>query len=163
GAHRLTVWARGLASATSEVRMGTRDMEQGMRLQPAPPIRGIVVDGDGRAVTLAHVVACAGKEQEEALSDESGRFELPPLPAGCAASGARPLTAGCSIGAYHPRFAASTRVRARAAVEARIELEPGGAIEGVATDARGRRIASFSVTLTSFDPAPGELADVELG
>jgi hypothetical protein len=147
GMRNLTTWAPGFAASTFELDVGSRAIEQDVRLRPAPAVRGVVVDPDGHPVSFARVTACSGKDKEEALSDEAGRFELPPL------------TMGCSARARHARFALSRPIRIASARAMTVQLEPGGAIDGVVTNGRGRRIGSFSVTLTSFDPAPGEVSE----
>src|SRR5207253_826048 len=109
-----------------------------------PALRGTVVDARGHAIALARVSACEGDDEEQTISDALGGFELPAL------------TAGCSIRAHHPRFAGSRAMPVPAAGDMTLRLEAGGAIAGIATDARGRPIASFTVALTSFEPAEGE-------
>jgi hypothetical protein len=151
GPRRLTMWARGFSPATIDVDVGSSGVDRDARLRPAPPVRGVVVDPSGRPVTFARVTACSGKQREEALSDEQGNFELPPL------------TVGCSIRAHHPRFAASRPVVIAAGRALSVRLEPGGAFEARVTDARNRPIGAFSVTLTAFDPALGELSESRIG
>jgi hypothetical protein len=113
-------------------------------LPPAPAIRGTVVDAFGRGVAGARVAACEGESAEAAMSDRSGRFELPASTTGCVAT------------AEHARFSSAHPEVVRS--EVIIRLATGGAIDGVAIDARGAPVPSFSVTIESFDPADGESA-----
>lgn len=151
GPKRLTVWARAYATSTELLRVDGGDVSRDVRLSPAHAIRGTVVDPEGHPIALARVSACAGDDQEQAFSDAFGHFELPAL------------TAGCSVRAHHPRFAGSRAVPIPLAADIKVPLEPGGAIEGVATDARGRPIASFTFALTSFEPVEGEPEESRAG
>jgi hypothetical protein len=125
-------------------------VERHVELRRLPPVHGVVVDPGGRPVRLAQVTACDEPDDEHALSDEQGRFELPSS------------TIGCFLRAQHPRFAASIAVPIvpRAL---KVKLQQGGAFDGLATDGRGRPIGSFSVSITSFEPDTGESTEVRIG
>jgi len=151
GWRRLTVWARAFRTATSSVWVDWTDVERDIPLSPSPAVRGTVVDARGQPIALARVSACEGDDEEQTISDAQGRFEMPAV------------TAGCSVRAHHPRFAGSHSISIPPSGDIRLRLEPGGAMAGVATDVRGRPIASFTVALTSFEPADGEPNESRVG
>jgi hypothetical protein len=144
GANHLSAWARGFDSTSSAVVGGAMIVHRDLRLAPATPIRGVVLDSLGRPVEGAQVSACQDKEQEGAISGRGGAFTLPAI------------TAGCSASASHPRFATSRLTPIEGGRPLTIRLGTGGAIEGVAVDERGRPLGAFSLTIQSFEPAEGE-------
>jgi hypothetical protein len=151
GTRRLIAWSRGFSATSVDLPVDSRPITRDLKLHSAPAVSGTVTDSEGRAVALAHVIACADEDEEQALSDSIGHFELPPL------------VVGCLVRAHHPSFAASRPVLIVHGRGLTIPLEPGGSIEGMATDHRGRPIGSFSVSITSYDPAEGELSEGRVG
>lgn len=111
--------------------------------EPEPgerPVRGQVVDGEGRAVESAWV-GCAKKQELFATSDRGGRFELP--------AGAD----GCEAYASHPELGRSPNVTLSSSGDNRIELPSPGAIAGFVVDETSRPVASYLIAVESFEPA----------
>ena len=141
---RMAVWARGYEpTAVALSVVSSAGIKQNIRLRPASPVHGKVVDPAGEPVAGVRVSACPGKEGEVTTSDPGGAFELPAT------------VIGCWIFAYHPRFAGSRPTRIADGRAMVVRLGAGGAIEGSAVDAHGKAIALFSVTIASFEPEEG--------
>lgn len=140
---RMTIWARGFDATTVDVSGSTADVKRDVRLRPARPIRGTVVDLAGGPVAGARVSACPGKEAEVALSDRTGQFQLPAI------------VAGCWLSADHPRFAGARGMQLRAGRDVVVRLGAGGAIEADTVDERGRPIGAFTTTIVSYEPEEG--------
>jgi hypothetical protein len=143
---RVTVWARGFEATTIAAGAASDATQRSVRLRAGRPLRGRVVSPTGEVVAGARVSACAGHEAEVATSDGAGAFEFPAT------------VIGCTIAAYHPRFAGARPTRIGDGREVVVRLGSGGAIEGMAVDEHGKSIGLFSVTIASFEAgeeAPG--------
>jgi carboxypeptidase family protein/PDZ domain-containing protein len=117
------------------------DLVVHVRLATAPPIEGDVQDADGKPVS-ARIVACEGQPTESrAVSTGDGTFQLPPS------------AIGCSAVAMHDEYAPSERAEVRDGQRLVLRLKPGGAIDGVVVDERGRPVSSFDVGIESFASA----------
>jgi hypothetical protein len=116
----------------------TKDRVVRVRLVAAPPVDGDVLDPDGKPVR-ARVVACAGQPAaSHAESGEDGTFRLPPA------------AFGCSVVAQHDDFGSSDPTAVVEGERVVLRLKPGGSIEGVVVDDRGRGISPFTVGIESF-------------
>jgi hypothetical protein len=151
-ATRVTVWAHGYEPSTVTLRPGANGVAVlEVILRASRSIPGRVVGPTGRPVSGARIAACEERAAEAAVSDETGSFELPAS------------TVGCEAKAMHPRFSAPLPVLIEPGRDVVIRLAAGGAIEGAALDAAGRRVNSFSVSIDSFDPAEGESVENHAG
>jgi hypothetical protein len=141
----ILVWARGFETAT--VRL--RDVVAGanIRLTRSRPIAGVVVDPWNLPVAGARIEACEGRETEHAISNRDGTFELPAT------------VVDCSVAAVHPRFSASEPFTIRNRGPIAVRMLPGGSIEGMALDEKGRPLSSASI---GFESLGGEVADPNL-
>ncbi len=140
GVTSLVAVARGYK--TARVPLPRRDDQVELvvrvRLSTAPPVAGDVLDPDGNPIR-ARVVACEGQPSEAtAVSGDDGTFQLPASAIGCVAI------------AQHDEYEASGAVVLTEGRPVELRLRPGGAIEGVVVDERGREIPSFTVGIESF-------------
>ncbi|HEU4538673.1 MAG TPA: carboxypeptidase regulatory-like domain-containing protein, partial [Polyangiaceae bacterium] len=139
--------ARGFVSA--RVALAPRAAGEGpetldITLRRAPELRGSVLDPEGQPVAGALVLACDGKDNGRALSDEAGAFRLPSS------------SEGCPVVAQHDEYAPSEP--ATAGPRLTLRLGAGGSITGVVVDEGGAPVTSFSLGVESFTPATGEHA-----
>jgi hypothetical protein len=145
----LLATARGYATTSASLAARAQSTEATehvvrLRLAAAPPIRGDVLDAEGRPVS-ARVTACEGERYgAETLSGKDGSFELPPS------------TVGCAAVAFLDGFAPSEEVALAAGGRVTLRLQAGGSIEGVVVDDHGSAIASFTVGVESFSAARGK-------
>jgi hypothetical protein len=145
GARSLLVWARGFE--TRKLALGNAPSGNDIRLTRLRPIAGVVVDPWGMPVSGARISACIGRETERAISNRNGTFELPAT------------VVGCPVQAQHPRFSASYRFTIGNRSQITVRMLPGGAIEGMALDEKGRPLSSASV---GFESLEGETVDTSL-
>ncbi|AUX48599.1 carboxyl-terminal processing protease [Sorangium cellulosum] len=114
----------------------------------AAPIRGVVLDPDGRPIPGA-VVSCREEPSVTATADAEGRFELPAEADGCDAI------------ASHPQFGDAEPTRVAAGRDNVLRLTSAGVIEGEVVDESGRPVEEFLLAIESFSPsAPGARASV---
>jgi hypothetical protein len=112
-----------------------------LRLGTASSIEGDVQDADGKPVS-ARIVACEGQPAEaRAVSTGDGSFQLPPS------------AIGCSAVATHDEYAPSEHAEVSDGHRLVLRLKPGGAIDGVVVDERGRPVSPFDVGIESFASA----------
>ncbi|WP_437675581.1 carboxypeptidase regulatory-like domain-containing protein [Sorangium sp. So ce131] len=114
----------------------------------AAPIRGVVLDPDGRPIPGA-AVSCREEPSVTASADAEGRFELPPEADGCDAI------------ASHPPFGDAEPTRVAAGRDNVLRLSAAGAIEGEVVDESGRPVEEYLLAIESFSPsAPGARSSV---
>lgn len=153
GAFRLTAVAREATALvaiaagyrTARVPLPRRDDQTDrvvrVRLAPAPPVEGEVLDSEGQPAA-ASVVACEGPPAEaHVASGKDGMFLLPSS------------TIGCSAVAQHEEYAPSSPVPVVDGKRVVLRLRAGGAIDGILVDERARGVDSFSVGIESFSGA----------
>jgi hypothetical protein len=140
----LLVSARGFLNARIVLapRVGEGPEALDVTLRRAPELRGAVLDPDGKPVAGALVLACDGKDNGRALTDEAGGFRLPAS------------SEGCPVVAQHDEYGPSEAVTA--APNLTLRLGAGGSIAGVVVDEGGAPVTAFSLGVESFTPATGE-------
>jgi len=115
-----------------------------VRLVAGPEVDGDVVDDDGNPVK-ARVVACQGQAVEASTTSAAdGTFRLPAS------------TIGCDAVAEHDEYGASDAVTILEGRRLSLRLRPGGSIEGVVVDDRGRGVPRFDVGVEAFTTARGK-------
>jgi hypothetical protein len=107
------------------------------------PVRGVVLDPDGRPSAEAHVT-CDNDPQLTASADVDGRFELPPEADGCIAIATQP-----------PQKSSGTRVSAGR--ENVLRLIGGGAIAGHVVDEGGNPVEAYLLAIESHVPGASDV------
>ncbi|MGK3998346.1 carboxypeptidase regulatory-like domain-containing protein [Sorangium sp. So ce1024] len=106
----------------------------------AAPVRGVVLDPDGRPVAGA-TVRCSEEPGLSASVDAEGRFELPPEADGCNAIAAL------------PPFGDTVPTRVTAGGDNALHLIAAGSITGEVVDPSGRPVEAYLLAIESFVPA----------
>ncbi|WP_438025917.1 carboxypeptidase regulatory-like domain-containing protein [Sorangium sp. So ce233] len=105
----------------------------------AGPVRGVVVDPEGRPVAGA-TVRCSDEPGLSANADAEGRFELPPEADGCTATAAQ------------APFGDAQPTRVAAGGENVLHLIGAGSIAGEVVDPSGRPVEAYLLAIESFLP-----------
>ncbi|WP_437779632.1 carboxypeptidase regulatory-like domain-containing protein [Sorangium sp. So ce1097] len=106
----------------------------------AGPVRGVVLDPEGRPVAGA-TVRCSEEPGLSASADAEGRFELPPEADGCTAIAAL------------PPFGDAVPTRVTAAGDNALHLIAAGSIAGEVVEPSGRPVDAYLLAIESFVPA----------
>jgi hypothetical protein len=142
----LIVSAPGYADEETTIDAGADgdELRTDVTVDPGDSVAGVVVDGDGKAVSGAEV-ACTDKKRKALTTrtDQRGRFELPTEADGCEAV------------ATHSVYGESPRLALLSGPDNPIALVPPASIAGVVVDDKGAPLRSFRLSIAEYRAADG--------
>lgn len=131
-----------LKSSFDETRPGDHD-DIRLVMKRGEPIRGHVVDGDGKPVAQASVT-CTGGSDVSAQTDEEGAFAFG-------------TAEGCTATARHQAYGVTDAVTLTPGGKNELRLPSPGSIRGSVVDEAGGVVAGGTVIVESFRPIDKEL------